>query len=105
MCRELVVTARGLSGLQENLSRGRFCSKKWASPTERSVNYKEISTVGKRFNVVNTYEFYLTSMAKKIIRNGMILKILQKIDDILFRLCPFLKRYCYWVVIEYVKYS
>ena len=63
----------------------------------------EIMIMGEGFQAVHVHKFHPLYMLKRVIKNRILLKIFKVMDSILFRILPFLKRYCGEWVIELVK--
>ncbi len=70
---------------------------------DRPLHYREIRLWGNRFKTFHVREIQLLSMLERGLGFGRRLKALRRIDDILLRYVPYLRRYCRYVVLTMTK--
>ncbi len=70
---------------------------------DRPLHYREIKLWGEKFREFNYQEVQLLSMLERGLGFKKRFKALRRIDDMLLRRAPFLRRYCRYVLLSMVK--
>jgi SAM-dependent methyltransferase len=72
------------------------------SQNERPLTYEGINLVGRHFRATRTRELYLFSMITRAVGSETSLPTLWALDEWLLRRFPRLRRYCRYVIVEYL---
>jgi ubiquinone/menaquinone biosynthesis C-methylase UbiE len=71
------------------------------SPDEKPLRYSEIKKLMKPFSNRQIKEYELAAAITRVVRSQCLLNILNKMDSILFKFFPKLKRFCRIVIFEF----
>lgn len=70
---------------------------------DQPLNYDDINRWGDAFSEFSFRELQLLSMFERVLGFNRRLPLLQRLDDVLLKRVPFLRRYCRYVVLYMVK--
>lgn len=70
---------------------------------DHPLNYDDIERWGEAFREFSYHELQLFSMFERVLGFNRRLRILRRLDDVLLKQVPFLRRYCRYVVLYMVK--
>jgi SAM-dependent methyltransferase len=76
--------------------------RKVRSQNERPLTYEAINLMGRHFWATRTRELYLFSMITRAVGSEMSFPVLWALDEWLLRRFPWLRRYCRYVIVEYL---
>jgi len=70
---------------------------------EKAITYKDIKYISTSFGSCQCRELQLFSMLVRVIPNETFFKVLTKLDRIILRSLPFLRRFCRVIAIKLIK--
>lgn len=76
--------------------------RKVRSQNERALTYEGVNLVGRHFRATRTRELYLFSMITRALGSETSFPVLWALDEWLLRRFPWLRRYCRYVIVEYL---